>query len=244
MAILGQVTNGNVLPLVVQQSMTEPSISATAYGVLCGPISSPGEIQAIASVGNAGEVLTSNGAGMLPSFQAAAGGSGQYSFVSAATFATQYASFTGLTADSAYQIVGYNLSTDTGSNYIQFQVSTDNGATWVAANYNYAGMGTYGTAGTEVGFGASGAATIQLVANGGDTNGKVGASSALMIKIDLTTITSLYRMNWRMDYTDTAGARYNVIANASQDATVNAVRIDMGNGTASGNVFLYKLVTA
>jgi len=43
--------------------------AATAYAVLCGGTTSTGAIQAIASVGTTGQVLTSNGAGALPSMQ-------------------------------------------------------------------------------------------------------------------------------------------------------------------------------
>jgi hypothetical protein len=46
----------------------------TAYAVLTGGTTSTGAYQSIASVGTAGQVLTSNGAGALPSFQAAGGG--------------------------------------------------------------------------------------------------------------------------------------------------------------------------
>lgn len=50
--------------------------SATAYAVLCGGTTATGAFQPVASVGTAGHVLTSNGAGALPSFQAPAGGGG------------------------------------------------------------------------------------------------------------------------------------------------------------------------
>ena len=43
--------------------------AATAYAVLCGGTTSTGPIQAIASVGTAGQVLTSNGAAALPTMQ-------------------------------------------------------------------------------------------------------------------------------------------------------------------------------
>jgi hypothetical protein len=46
----------------------------TAYAVLCGGTTSTGAYQSIASVGTAGQILTSNGAGALPTFQAAGGG--------------------------------------------------------------------------------------------------------------------------------------------------------------------------
>ena len=46
----------------------------TAYAVICGGTTTGGVEQSIASVGTTGQVLTSNGAGALPTFQAAAGG--------------------------------------------------------------------------------------------------------------------------------------------------------------------------
>ena len=48
--------------------------SATAYAVQCGGTTSTGAHQSIASVGTAGQVLTSNGVGALPTFQASVGG--------------------------------------------------------------------------------------------------------------------------------------------------------------------------
>ena len=49
--------------------------SATAYAVLCGGTTSTGAFQSVAGVGTSGQVLTSNGADALPTFQDAAGGS-------------------------------------------------------------------------------------------------------------------------------------------------------------------------
>jgi len=43
--------------------------SSTAYAVICGGTTSTGAHQSVASVGTAGQVLTSNGAGALPTFQ-------------------------------------------------------------------------------------------------------------------------------------------------------------------------------
>lgn len=43
--------------------------SHTAYAVLCGGTTSTGAQQSVASVGTSGQVLTSNGAGALPTFQ-------------------------------------------------------------------------------------------------------------------------------------------------------------------------------
>ena len=61
----------------------------TAYAVICGGTTAGGVEQSIASVGSAGQVLTSNGAGALPTFQAAGGGGGlggMQTFTSSGTF--------------------------------------------------------------------------------------------------------------------------------------------------------------
>lgn len=70
------------IPLVSNGASADPSYttavvagggtgvtSNTAYAVLCGGITSTDPIQSIASVGTAGQVLTSNGAAALPTFQ-------------------------------------------------------------------------------------------------------------------------------------------------------------------------------
>lgn len=72
--------------------------SATAYAVLCGGTTSTGAFQSVASVGTSGQVLTSNGAGALPTFQTAA--------ASAASTARAWVYFNGATAMS----VQYNGS--------------------------------------------------------------------------------------------------------------------------------------
>lgn len=54
--------------------------SATAYALLAGGTTTTGAFQSIASVGTSGQVLTSNGAGALPTFQTASGGVTTISF--------------------------------------------------------------------------------------------------------------------------------------------------------------------
>lgn len=45
--------------------------TATAYALVCGGTTSTGALQSVASVGTSGQILTSNGAGALPTFQTA-----------------------------------------------------------------------------------------------------------------------------------------------------------------------------
>lgn len=50
--------------------------STTPFAVLCGGTTPTSPFQSVASVGTAGQVLTSNGAGALPTFQTSSGGGG------------------------------------------------------------------------------------------------------------------------------------------------------------------------
>jgi hypothetical protein len=70
-------TNTGVITLFNDLDVTEggTGVSAfVAYTPICGGTTAGGDLQSVASVGNAGEVLTSNGAGALPTFQAAPAG--------------------------------------------------------------------------------------------------------------------------------------------------------------------------
>lgn len=73
------------VPLISQGAASNPAygtavvagggtgvVSNTAYAVLCGGTTSTGPIQSVASVGSAGQILTSNGIGALPTFQGTA----------------------------------------------------------------------------------------------------------------------------------------------------------------------------
>lgn len=51
--------------------------SFTAYAVICGGTTTTGALQSVASVGTSGQILTSNGAGALPTFQSATTALGQ-----------------------------------------------------------------------------------------------------------------------------------------------------------------------
>ncbi len=67
---LGTITSGtwNANIIDVQRGGTG-RYSVTSYAVVCGGTTDTGALQTVASLGTSGQVLTSNGAGTLPSFQ-------------------------------------------------------------------------------------------------------------------------------------------------------------------------------
>jgi hypothetical protein len=86
--------------------------SLTAYAVLCGGTTSTNPIQSIASVGTSGQVLTSNGAGALPSMQ---NGSQAGKQLVLATLSNAVANATGDGTD--YTIVYDTAPVNTGTAY-------------------------------------------------------------------------------------------------------------------------------
>ena len=79
-------------------------VSNTAYSVLCGGTVSTNPIQSVASVGTSGQVLTSNGAGTLPTFQDNSAVSG-FTSIAAQSFTTPGAFTYTPTAGMQYVIV-------------------------------------------------------------------------------------------------------------------------------------------
>lgn len=76
-------------PVVVSQGGTGDT-SFTAYSVICGGTTSTNPLQSVASVGTSGQVLTSNGAGALPTMQtlSATGGLKSFQVFTSGTAAT------------------------------------------------------------------------------------------------------------------------------------------------------------
>ena len=72
---LGVVTVGTWQADIIQPDFGGTGLSSvTAYSVICGGVTGTSPFQVVSSLGAAGEVLTSNGAGALPTWQAGGGG--------------------------------------------------------------------------------------------------------------------------------------------------------------------------
>lgn len=109
--------------------------TTTAYSVLCGGTTSTGALQSVSGVGTSGQVLTSNGAGALPTWQAAAGGSFSWGATASAGTGTGLALSVGASAASATTGFSYIV------NNTQTQIATGMQITLGTSNLSHLGIG-------------------------------------------------------------------------------------------------------
>lgn len=144
--------------------------SFTAYAVLCGGTTSTNPIQAIAGVGTSGQVLTSNGAGALPTFQAAAAGS-----------ARSLSWYTDTTATRT----GNTTVTITGGSDAEAKLLAGNPITWKESTVQKKGVIVSAS-------NSSGTITLTII---GDVCASIDASSFKIFK-DYNIYTSNISMDW------------------------------------------------
>ena len=102
--------------------------STTAYAVVCGGTGSTSALQSIAGVGTSGQVLTSNGAGALPTFQAAGGGGGGLTWNNQASSSATLAVNNAYWTNNGASLVTYTLPTTAAQfSIIQIQGSSSGG---------------------------------------------------------------------------------------------------------------------
>lgn len=136
--------------------------SHTAYAIICGGTTGTGAQQSIASVGAAGQLLTSNGAGALPTFQAAPAG--------------------GLTAVSQQTFVADGTYTPTSGTVYCLAIVVGAGGPGGDATGQVSAAGGGGGGGTAIGLFAVASLTGQAV----DVGTTSGASSSIGAVISAT----------------------------------------------------------
>jgi hypothetical protein len=128
----GNATGGGITPV---PSGGTGKTSFTPYAVITGGTTSTGPLQNVVGVGTSGQVLTSNGASALPSWQAGGGGGGAgskvliqaqtVSGVSAVNFTSGFGGY------SYYYIEGYDVvATATTGVYGIIQLSYNGGSSY------------------------------------------------------------------------------------------------------------------
>jgi hypothetical protein len=206
---------------------------------------------AAVAVGTSTHVLTSNGVGAAPTFQAAAGGGGgSWTFVSKSTASTSTeVEFTSLDADSVYKLIAHKVLLTTGGGELRMQVSDDNGTTYESsADYQWNWSGANG-GGTEAG----GSTTVSYMgmSSGGVGNGTnlYGYNCHIVISgvnsttLPLSYVGSALFQDANGDLSSgTIGGISSDDAGAGALLDINAFKVYPSSSTiASGDFYLYKL---
>lgn len=157
--------------------------SFTAYAVICGGTTSTGALQSVASVGTAGQVLTSNGAGALPTFQTLTASiafkSGEAGRAGDAASGNQVIAHGLGTTPSIVKFTAWKNQPNSGSNVVSAQAyGTYNGTDTV---------GIYETTNSTISTAANGTSTTYIVTIWDGAAGSNGQQAT--ITVDATNIT-------------------------------------------------------
>lgn len=232
-------------PIDVSSGGTGLSTATTAYGVLAAGTTATGAFQNIGT-GLTGQILTSNGAGALPTFQAAAGG-GDFVLLSTVTpTSSSSIIFDNTIITSAYQTykIVYNSLQNSGltSQGADLVISTNNGSTYLSTGYQadcwYMGIGI----GFWQNFGITATYMRLFLGGGGIVSGEtylynVGTSRNLTMKTDVTVTDNATPSNTYWEHS--AGLN-------SSSANVNNIKITptgVGNTFNAGTISIYGIKT-
>lgn len=222
------------VPLISQGSSANPTfgtavvagggtgiVSTVAYAVLCGGISSTGALQSVASVGTAGQVLTSAGAGALPTFSdPAAGGIPTIGSSTDKSVVT----WNGTSGNAVQSNSGWTISSATGQMI---------GSVGSAGNPTYSfvaktGYGMYQSS-NQINFAAAGSAYLSL-----DQNGVATFSGFVTLNSGMRFAYTSSATNLTFSNTATIGA----VTNTSSARTVTLP--SSGSNLAAGSIFFIK----
>jgi hypothetical protein len=217
--------------------------SATAYAVICGGTTSTGAHQSIASVGTAGHVLTSNGAGALPSFQTSPA-AGSFILIETQTVGGAVATVTFTTGISVtyknYLLIIHDVLPSSNGHRLSMRTSSNGGVSYASTGYRSG----------QNGFNDFSSSTINNLNNtdrfvlcNNQANSDPGISATYYL-YDVTTGNQVMlsgRQTYNSSNSGTIG--FGSCGGRSTNTNVNALQIFFGTGNiASGTFSLYGIV--
>jgi hypothetical protein len=227
-------------PVSISQGGTNASSMTNADGV----VYYNGTLLSTTGVGTSGQVLTSNGAGVAPSFQAGGGGTGGLVLLASQTASSSSSiDFTSVISGTydAYELYFSAVVPTTNTDFLEMLISINNGSTWLTANGSYAAGVNYAAqgSGTFSNFNDALGRFIPLSSALSNTSG-TGASGRLTFyntgNGGTFAMTGLCVFNGSTSGAGTLGW----FGDGNGSIGVNAIRFLMSTGTiASGTFSLY-----
>jgi hypothetical protein len=212
--------------------------SATAYAVLCGGTTSTGALQSISGVGTSKQILTSNGAGTLPTMQIAG-----LTYISTGTASSSATlDFTNLSNTySSYLFVLNKILPATDNVGLIFRTSTNNGSSYDsgATDYKYA-ISTVNDAGVYSAVFSTGDSSGALTST--NIGNAAGRFCDATVQLFLPSDASNCRAYVNLAHINNTGV-FKICTGAAERHTaadVDAIRFLMTSGNiASGTITLY-----
>lgn len=216
------------------QNKVNNSLGTTSYAVICGGTTASGAVQPVASVGTSGQVLKSNGAAALPSFQDITG-QGALVQIGATQTASNSATIdftSGIdTTYDTYLVVCSNVVPASATGFFA-RFSVDGGSNYLSTNYQSGSI--FHTYNSATVFNDNSTSGIQL-SGGQVTTSTVGISVWVWF---YGLATSNQPKVYAIGYWNNGGpvsGRY--ITKNTTTSGVNALRFAMNTGNISSGSF-------
>lgn len=213
------------------------TLGTTAYAVICGGTTALGAVQPIASLGSSGQLLTSNGAGALPSMQAAPAAGGMVKIQTQTASSSATLDFTtGISSTyTSYFFVLSNIVPATNAQVLNLTLSVNAGSSYLATGYQ-SGINTNPYNSVTL-TNANSTTAMPLCASQVNTS-TVGVSGNIYL-FNITTANNpemIAQMHWNSGSVQFGQA----VGNNSTTSGVNAFRFAFASGNiASGSITLY-----
>lgn len=203
--------------------------------MLCGGTTSTAAVQSIAGVGTSGQVLTSNGAGALPTFQGISSGLALIGTADASNSAT--ISFTGLTTYPSMIVILRSIQPATNAAILNMLVSTD-GVTYASSGY-FSGINSHPYNSATL-TNANSTTAVKLSTGISNANSYSGQLSIVQLNAALPTI-----ITGTCTYSDGSLVAQTAEIGAYCPTSITAIRFQMSSGNiTTGHFALYGLVSS
>lgn len=222
---------GTIGPTVSVASGGTGLTTATAYGLIAAGTTSTGNFQQVSGTGTSGQVLTSNGAGALPTWQSGASGNVTTSGNNAFTGANTFYNATGQTFAPATTNDGIIIQGRAGgsSTYrVTFATATLSGnrtLTFPDATDTAAVLGTAQTFTALQTFSGSTSVAATKLTNAKEVATISATAATGTINYDVTTQSVLYytsnaSANWTVNFRGSSGTSLNTLMSTGESITV------------------------